>query len=217
MAQIQAVLFDYGLVLSGQPDPTAWAHIRTLTGLTEEQLHQGYWAHRHAYDRGDLTGEAYWNKAASRIFTPEQLTALFAADTDHWSTLNPPILDWVHRLQHAGIRTGILSNMGDAMETGLRARHPWIEDFDHHTWSHALHLAKPEPAIYRHAVEGLRTPPENILFIDDKSENIEAALATGLSAIQYTTHAAFEREMHARGLASLLQLPSHPDSQNGKL
>jgi putative hydrolase of the HAD superfamily len=206
MALVKAVLFDYGMVLSGAPDLAAWANMRTITGLSEEHLHHGYWAHRHAYDRGDLKAEAFWNKAAGAEITPNQLDQLIAADVQYWGQLNPPMIDWAQRLQRAGIRIGILSNMPDAMETGLRALHPWIEAFDHHTWSHAVNLAKPEPAIYRHSAEGLATPPANILFIDDRAENIEAALAADMQAIQYTTHDAFEQEMDARGLTPLLQL-----------
>jgi putative hydrolase of the HAD superfamily len=206
MAPVQAVLFDYGMVLSGPPDPAAWARMRIVTSLSEELLHQGYWSHRHAYDRGDLTAEAFWNNAATTKLSPAQLDQLLAADVDYWGQLNPPMIEWAQRLQRANIPTGILSNMPDAMETGLRALHPWIEAFDHHTWSHALNLAKPELAIYRHAAEGLNTPPANILFLDDRAENIEAALAAGMQALHYTTHEAFEREMHARGLTALLQL-----------
>jgi putative hydrolase of the HAD superfamily len=220
MNTIQAVLFDYGMVLSGSPDPAAWARIRSITGLTEEPLSREYWGHRHAYDRGDLNAESFWHKTASGagiVITPAQLADLIAADTDYWSTINPPMLAWVESLQRAGIRTGILSNMPDAMEVGLRARHQWIEAFDHHTWSHAVNRAKPEPEIYQHAAEGLQTPPENILFIDDKAENIAAALAAGMQAIQYSDHATFEQEMRARGLDSLLQLERHSVSQNGKL
>ena len=208
MASIQAVLFDYGMVLSGPPDPAAWARMRDLTGLTEDLFHRGYWAHRHAYDRGDLTPESFWNKAVSppaALLTPGQIAGLIAADVDYWSTLNQPMLDWVQRLQRAGIPTGILSNMPDPMESGLRARHPWIAAFQHRTWSHAVNLAKPEPAIYLHAAQGLAVPPANILFIDDKIENIEAALSAGMQAIHYTDHLTFVHEMTTRGLAPLLQ------------
>jgi putative hydrolase of the HAD superfamily len=127
------------------------------------------------------------------------------------------MLTWARNLQLAAIPTGILSNMPGPMETGLRSRYRWIDDFTHHTWSHAVNLAKPEPAIYLHAAEGLRTSPENILFLDDKAENIAAALAVGMEAIHYTTHQAFEQEMHARSLDTLLQLDGHALSQNGKL
>jgi len=220
MAPVKAVLFDYGMVLSAAPDPAAWARLRTITGLPEEILHREYWAYRHPYDRGDLTAATYWHKLAAGagiVITPTQLTQLVAADVDFWSTLNPPMLEWAQRLQRSGIRIGILSNMPDAMEAGLRARYPWIDIFDHNTWSHAVNLAKPETAIYLLAAKGLHTSPENILFLDDRPENIPPALAVGMQAIQYTTHQAFEQEMHARGLDSLLQLEGHTDSQNGKL
>jgi putative hydrolase of the HAD superfamily len=208
------------MVLSAAPDPAAWVRIRAVTDLSEETLQREYWAHRHAYDRGDLTADTYWHKVAvgaGITLTPAQLTQLIAADVDFWSTLNLPMLEWTQRLQRAGIRIGVLSNMPDAMEAGLRARYSWIDTFDHNTWSHAINLAKPEPAIYLYAAEGLQTPPANILFLDDKAENIAAALDVGMQAIQYTTHQAFEQEMHARGLDSLLQLDGHTDSQNGKL
>ena len=184
MNPIQAVLFDYGMVLSGPPDPAAWARIRAITGLSEDLLHREYWAHRHAYDRGDLTANAYWNKVADGaaiLLTPQQITAAIAADVDLWSQLNTPMLEFAQRLQQSGIRTGILSNIGDAMTSGLLAKHLWLNAFYHHTWSYSLNVAKPEQAIYRHAVEGLQTPAENILFIDDKSENIAAALSVGMS------------------------------------
>jgi putative hydrolase of the HAD superfamily len=220
MTPVKAVLFDYGMVLSAPPDPAAWARILTITNLSEDILQREYWAHRHAYDRGDLTAVTYWHKAAAGagiVLTPTQLTELIAADTDLWSRLNPPMLEWAQQLQRAGIPTGILSNMPDAMEAGLRARHPWIDAFTHNTWSHSLNLAKPEPAIYLHAAQGLRTAPKNILFLDDKAENIEAAHAVGMQAIQYTTHAAFVHAMHARDLDHLLQLEGHTASQNGKI
>ena len=220
MIPVKAVLFDYGMVLSGPPDPAAWAHMRDLTGLSEGLFHHGYWAHRHAYDRGDLSAETFWNNAVSEtkaLLTPGQLASLIAADVDYWSTLNQPMLAWAERLQGAGFPTGILSNMPAPMETGLRARHPWIDAFNHHTWSHAVNLAKPEPAIYLHAAQGLGLPPGNILFVDDKVENIEAALSAGMQAIHYTEFPAFEREMSARGLTPLLQLRRSTESKNGKI
>jgi putative hydrolase of the HAD superfamily len=210
MPPVQAVLFDYGMVLSGPPDPAAWERIRIISGLDEPTLQREYWAHRHAYDRGDLTGHDFWTRAASAsaiTLTPAQIDALLDADTDLWSQLNLPMIHWAQSLQRAGIRTGILSNMGDAMYHGLHARYPWIQDFQHHTWSYALNLAKPEPAIYQHAIQGLQTPAPDILFIDDKPENIAAALSANMQAIQYLDHATFEHEMHQRGLGQLLTPP----------
>lgn len=207
MAPVQAVLFDYGLVLSGPPDPAAWASMKSISGLDEATLQREYWAHRHPYDRGDLNALAYWAtiaQSADITLTPEQVRQLIQVDVDLWGQLNMPMVDWAAQLQRAGIRTGILSNIGDAMAHGLVARHSWISAFYHHVWSYSFNLAKPEIAIYQHAAEGLETPPANILFIDDKQENIAAALTAGMQAIEYTSHSAFEHEMQARGLGQLL-------------
>jgi putative hydrolase of the HAD superfamily len=207
MDDIQAVLFDYGMVLSAPPDPAAWQRMRQITGFDEETLHRGYWAFRHEYDRGDLNGLAYWEQVAitaGTTFTAEQITDLIEADVDLWTRLNAPMLDWAQRLQRAGIRTGILSNIGDAMTDGLLKKFDWISGFHHCTWSYRLRVAKPESAIYKAAAEGLETAPGNILFLDDKIENIQAARDSGMHAIQYRDHDSFEREMKELGLSSLL-------------
>jgi putative hydrolase of the HAD superfamily len=208
MIEIQAVLFDYGMVLSGPPSPTAWARMLALTGLDESTFHTAYWAPRHAYDRGTYTGQLYWlavGAHAGLTLDPAQVAALIAADNDLWTDTNPPMLAWAHQLQQAGMRTGILSNLGDEMTTGVLTKFDWIDGFHHCTWSHAIKLAKPEPAIYHHAAAGLETAIQNILFLDDREDNIAAAAQTGMQTLRYTTHDAFEREMTARGLHSLLR------------
>ncbi len=204
---VEAVLFDYGLVLSGPPDPAAWAEMQHLLGATDPAFHDAYWRYRHDYDRGTLTGQAYWHSVAAdlrRQLTPGELEALLAADVTLWTQPNQPMIDWASRLQAAGIRTGILSNIGDAIETGIVARCPWLDDFAHHTFSHRLNTAKPDPAIYTHAAEGLGVAPAAVLFLDDREENIRAAEACGMQAIQYLNHADFLHDMHRTGLGALL-------------
>lgn len=92
------------------------------------------------------------------------------------------------------------------MTEGLTKRYGWLSSFDHRTWSYQLKLAKPELEIYRAAAEGLGTPAANILFIDDKAENVAAAQTAGMQAIQYRDHAGFEQQMRERGLEELLQV-----------
>ena len=207
--QIDAVLFDYGLVLSAAPDPAAWARMRAITSLDEDPLHTAYWAYRHDYDRGTLNGTAYWHAVAAHAgttFDPSQIAALNAADTDLWTSLNLPMVAWAARLQTARIRTGILSNIGDSIAEGIVAKLPWLSAFNHRTWSHELFLAKPDSAIYLATAEALGTPPAHILFIDDREDNIAAAAALGFQTIRYTTHPIFEQEMRTRGLAWLLDI-----------
>ena len=203
---IQAVLFDYGLVLTGPPDPAAWLRMRAVTGLAEPDFHTAYWQHRLDYDRGTHTGERYWQAVgahAGLLLTPPQVQDLIDADTDLWTQPNQPMIDWALRLQAAGMRTGILSNLGDAMAAGALARLPWLAGFDHRVWSHTLGTAKPDPAIYQAAAEGLAVPPNAILFIDDREDNIAGALAAGMQAVRYGNHEEFVEELVRRGFGEL--------------
>jgi putative hydrolase of the HAD superfamily len=205
--RIDAVLFDYGMVLSGPPDPAAWAVLRAVSEFDEARLHAAYWKFRHDYDRGALTGRSYWDAVAAHAgvrFDDAQVDALMAADIDLWSQLNLPMVEWARRLQRAGVRTGILSNIGDAIGEGVVARLPWLAGFDHCVWSHTMRTAKPDPAIYLKTAEALKTEVDRILFIDDRAENVVAAAKLGMQTVHYTTHAEFEREMRGRGLGWLL-------------
>ena len=207
MRPITAVLFDYGMVLSGPPLPHAWERMKAITVLAEQPFHAGYWEYRHAYDRGTHTGGAYWRLVARHSgveLDDQQVAALIAADNDLWTQPNPPMIAWAQHLQANGVRTGILSNLGDAMHAGVISRFDWFDKFHHCTFSHTLKIAKPELEIYHHAAEGLGTAPGEILFIDDREVNTEAAARAGMQTLRYTTHDAFEREMRERGLGALL-------------
>ena len=204
MSSIQAILFDFGKVLSLAPNGNAWERMRELTGLTEQALQDAYWAHRDAYDEGLLTGDRYWQGMVPQTLSAETLRDLKGADVALWTDMNQPMLDWVHALHAAGFRTGILSNMPDAMAEGLCERFDWLANFDHTIWSHALKLRKPQRAIYEAAIAGLGVHAEAILFIDDKDENTEAAEAAGMQAIVYRGHGEFITEMTARGYGALL-------------
>jgi putative hydrolase of the HAD superfamily len=208
---IRAVLFDYGMVLSQSPRAMDWRCLQLALDpagkSSAEEFSAAYWKYRDAYDRGILKGPAYWQKVANEFgITLDQPTlhALLEADLVAWTRPNTPMMDWAARLQRTGIKTGILSNMGDAMEEGIRKRLPDIDSFSHHTFSHRLHLAKPDPAIYLHSIQGLGEAPHHILFIDDRVENIDAARQIGTFAIQYSGQAAFAHDMQQMGLGWLL-------------
>ena len=209
---IEAVLFDYGLVLTGPPCAAAWARMQAVTRVPDPRFEAAYWAPRHDYDRGALTGEAYWlavGAHAGLALEPAQVDALIDADNELWTQPNQPMIDWAARLQAAGTPTGILSNLGDSMTAGVLDRLEWLSGFDHRTFSHALGIAKPDPAIYAHAIAGLRVPAAHILFVDDREDNLSGARDAGMQVIRYTglaSHAAFVSELEQRGLGGLWTL-----------
>ena len=209
MPNVKAVLFDYGLVLTAPPDPAAWEQLKRLFQADEATFHAAYWKHRDAYDRGMLTGEECWRQVAQdlgKTLDASHVAQIIDLDTTLWTQPNQPMIDWAAALQRAGVKTGILSNIGDAMETGVVARCPWLSGFTHRTFSHRLRMAKPDLAIYRCAAEGLETEPAAILFIDDRADNVAAARTAGMQAVQYTDQAAFLHTMRVEGFETLLNV-----------
>lgn len=66
-------------------------------------------------------------------------------------------------------------------------------------FSHRLKCAKPDPEIYRRALEMLGTTAERVLFTDDLAENVQAARNLGIEAYQFDTAAGLLRELEAKG------------------
>ncbi len=204
---LQAVIFDYGMVLSMAQEPKALAALHAITRLSESEFDRHYWRHRHSYDLGHLNGTTFWRQIsddASLSLGSAEIERLIENDILMWSTLNETMLRWVHAVQDAGFRTAILSNMGEELMQYMRQEFGWLGRFDHHTWSCELRIAKPDPAIYRYTCEKLGVAPERALFLDDKAENIAAAESIGMQAIQFTTADALQAELDRRGLLGLL-------------
>ena len=210
---IRAVIFDYGEVLCTQ-DRAAHQRLIALTGLDLDTFERLYWRDRRDYDLGHLDGPGYWAKFArdaGRSFTPAQINELIATDVRMWITLNPPMLAWAAALQHAGVLTAILSNMGpDVLRTMLQD-FAWLANFNQLTWSCDLGIAKPDPAIYALTCEKLGVQPNEALFLDDKIENVRGAEAFGLQALQFTTIAQLRHDLAVR---NLLQDFPQPDESS---
>ena len=207
---LRAVVFDYGMVLTGEPDAAARAELLRITGLSEERFDRLYWTDRHAYDEGKLTGLAFWEKLLKDGALNLDTTAaeeLNLWDARMWTTQNPLMLGWQLKLQERGILTAILSNMGDNVHANMQREFDWLARFDALVWSYQLGMAKPAPAIYLHVLKELGTRPDETLFLDDKLVNIEAAQALGIKSIVFSTVEKLREDLVAGGLDKELPLP----------
>lgn len=193
-----------------QPDVESHTALVATAGVPDEVFEEHYWAHRHAYDAGTLNGETYWQNVAEGAgftLTPERLAAFHHHDALMWANLNAPMLEWARALQRAGIKTAILSNMGDVNLAYMRRHFDWLGHFTCLTWSCELLTAKPDPVIYRHTLEKLEVAAHEAIFVDDIPANIAAARALGIDGIQFTTVEQLRRDLEVRGLAGKIPLP----------
>jgi putative hydrolase of the HAD superfamily len=207
---LRAVVFDFGMVLSGQPNMEAHAAMVKITGLPVDQFETLYWADRLAYDQGTLSGLHFWQnfvRDAGLKVGESAVEELHRLDALYWTTQNPAILAWQAQLKKRGLLTGILSNMGDSVLASIEKHFDWLPRFDVLVWSFQLGMVKPDPAIYHHLLSKLGTQPEETLFLDDRHANVEAARALGIRAIEFTTIEKLRGDLIAAGFDRELPLP----------
>jgi putative hydrolase of the HAD superfamily len=198
------------MVLTGPQDPTAYAALLRITGLTAERFDGFYWVNRHAYDEGKLTGVAFWQKfvhEAGLDLGPSAIEELNLWDARLWTTENDAMLAWQQQLKQRGFLTAILSNMGDNVLENMKREFDWLPRFDVLVWSFQLRMAKPDPAIYHYVLKELGTRAEETLFIDDKQVNVETAATLGMKGFVFTTANKLRADLVAEGLDAVLPLP----------
>ena len=179
--QPRTVVFDLGEVLvpSGGVIPRLAAEL----GITVDEFAPAYWSGRAAFDLGGNADE-YWTgvlAALGRGPEPELLGWLSEVDSVKWSTLPRVSADLLGHLQGRGERLGVLSNAPGPLAAAVRAAE-WSEGIAHLVFSAEVALVKPDPQIYAHADSMYGTEPGDVVFFDDKPENVEAARAHGWDA-----------------------------------
>lgn len=106
----------------------------------------------------------------------------------------------IERLDAAGVPLFGLSNFGADFWDDFRADWPFFDAFRDIVVSGHEKCAKPDPAIYAIAEARFGLPPQQLLFVDDKAENIAAATARGWQGHVFTDAAALEADLRARAL-----------------
>lgn len=208
--ELRAVVFDYGMVLTGPPDSVAHAALMRITGLSAGRLDSLYWADRLDFDLGSLSGEAFWRKItadAGLSLRDSEIEDLVQWDARMWMTENAAMLAWQLELKRRGLLTAIASNMGDSVHARMVREIGWLSRFDVLVWSYQLRIAKPDPAIYRYVLDQLGAVAGQTLFIDDRAANVDSARQVGMQGLVYSTVEALRAELAARGLDSELPMP----------
>ena len=94
----------------------------------------------------------------------------------------------------------LLSNTNAIHWEMIRENYPMIEYFHDHVLSFQVNSMKPEPEIFRAAIERSGCRPEECFFTDDIAANVEAARREGMDAVQFQSPAQLQEEMARRGI-----------------
>jgi glucose-1-phosphatase len=183
---IRAVVCDVGGVLLRTEDPAPrrrW----------EERLHLA---------PGSLEEVVFDNPVALRATVGEASNAQVWSEVGRMLSLSAADLDCLRMDFFAGdrwdaeflallrdcrprLRTGVLSNAWPDARSDQAA---WINSgvFDFILYSAELHCRKPWPEFFQMAVDNAGVSPEEVLFIDDFRDNVEAAARFGLQSLLFT-------------------------------
>ena len=176
--------------------------------MTVEKFWNAFWRERLEYDAGKLEPLHYWSGVVGEAFATANLDELIRLEVDFWNHYDARPFEWVATLREAEIRVGILSNLPKVLGEELRKAsflgRPFLEHFDHVTFSYELLSVKPQAPIYHHAFEGLNIAPEHAVFLDDKLPNVHGAIETGLRAEHFLSWEDFVE----RDVPALYGLPS---------
>jgi 2-haloacid dehalogenase len=185
--QIDTVLFDLGGVLVDWNPRYLYApHF----GEDRERM-EHFLAHvcapewNHTMDAGKPFSEAV---AERQALFPEHAD-LIALWKDGWQQmLGAPIqktVELLDALRARGHRLVALTNWSAETFPIALERFEFLQWFEDIVVSGEVRMAKPDPRIFRLAVERNRLDPARTLFIDDSKVNVEAARETGLHAVHF--------------------------------
>jgi putative hydrolase of the HAD superfamily len=189
---IKAIYFDLGGVIVRTEDKEPRTLLASSLGLTYQEMDKavfggGLFGTAARASLGAVTEEAHWACTARR----------FGLHLDHADRLRQPFfagdrIDWdiiaFLRESRKTHKVGLISNAWD----GLR---PWIRQqkfddaFDEMIISAEVRMAKPDPRIYRQALDALGVKAEESIFVDDFIENIHAARTLGMNTVHFQSAA----------------------------
>ena len=189
---IKAVVFDFGGVYTGSPftgvhgwhverglDPAVG--LRAVFGPYDQDTDHPW----HRLERGEVAIAA----AAEQI---KAVAAEEGLDIDLFDLLSSmgggggvrqDVIDLTLGLRARGYRTALITNNVAEFADGWRAMIPVDDLFELVVDSSQVGMRKPDPRIFRMALDQLGVAPDEAVFLDDARGNVDAARALGMHAV----------------------------------
>ena len=192
---VRAVVFDYGNVLCLEQTPDDMKGMALVCGIPYERFSELYWKLRPPYDRGEIDGPAYWTAVVSQQeaglqelgLSRDQIATLIKLDSESITRPNQSAVEWAKLLHHEGFPLTLLSNMPLELSRHVTKSFPSLSTFEYLIYSCDYGSIKPELALYRKCLELLKAAPQEILYLDDRAENVEAASRLGINSVLFDT------------------------------
>jgi len=201
MTKPSIVVFDLGKVLVDFDYSIASRRIATQSEMSPADV-QGYLNHSpllYRYETGLMTRKEFYEEirqATGFRGGLEQFSSFFA---DIFTEM--PAMTALHaELRQKGIRTYIFSNTNDLAIEHIRSAFPFFANFDGYILSYEIGAMKPTAKIYKSLEEMSGRREGEVLYLDDRQENVDAGAGRGWQTILQTDPAISRASIEKLGL-----------------
>ena len=188
LRSIDAAIFDLGGVVMRNggpgdfqrrfPDQDPAVLLPILMGPYHEDTDHPW----HRLERGEITLEEV-REANRAALAAAGVAVPFPPAPQLTFEPNDDMLALIRDLRAAGLRTGLLTNNARELRALWWDLLPYDELFDDIVDSSDVGLRKPNPAIYRLALDRLGATAHRTAFLDDIASNVDGAERVGLRAV----------------------------------
>jgi HAD superfamily hydrolase (TIGR01509 family) len=183
-----AIVFDLGKVLVDFDYSIAARKIaaRSTKRLPDLQHFLGSSPVLARFESGLLTRQQFFSEI-------QQLTGFtgslneFAADFADIFIPIQPMIELHAELRQRGFQTYIFSNTNDIAVEHISREFPFLKSFDGYIYSYEIGAMKPQPEIYAALEKMSGRRGADLIYIDDRLENVETGAARGCRVILHET------------------------------
>jgi putative hydrolase of the HAD superfamily len=136
------------------------------------------------YESGGLTDQQFYGEIQKLTGYRDSFEAFAAGFSDIFGEI-APMIALQQSLRSRGIPTWIFSNTNDLAVSFIRNRFPFFGGFDGYVLSYKIGSMKPEPASYEAVERATGHRAADILFLDDREENVMGGKARGWQIIHH--------------------------------
>ncbi len=183
---LRAVFVDFGGVLMRTEDQEPRLRLAERLGVPPGHLEKLIFESKSSLraSTGEITEADHWQWVTDALGISRQETEKLAADFFSGDLLDTVLIEFLRGLRPQR-RIGLISNAWSGLRDYI-TRSDFADVFDELVISAEVGLVKPDPRIYRLALERLAVAAEESLFLDDMPANVQAALSVGMQAVQFT-------------------------------
>ena len=185
---IQIILFDIGGVFFRWKDRWLFNNIAKRFGLSELLLTNECKKELPNLRLGKISEQEMWQTIGRQINSKELSNVKCSLIHDFFKakiSIDDSIFAVIKQLQKKNVQMGILSNTTSVMHSVVKELID-VSCFDFQFLSYEIHMEKPDDEIFEHVTEKIPCPKKEILFIDDRLSNVNAAKNFGIKAIHFT-------------------------------